>query len=241
QIAVLYPFNLILSFFVQGDTLNPLILQITILVHFLISSVSCFFAGRELKFSNFASLIFALVFSYSSYMIIHAIHMNLLESVTWLPFLFLLYLKFIKTYKYIYVLGAGLIMSLCILAGYPQTYFFIYLTIGILFLHQIYLKYKEGDFRTLKKLTLGLLIYVVISAGISAVQVIPTIEFSQYTERVNIGYEFAKQGSLHPLDLLTLIVPKIFGTFNWNQSAKELTYWSISNAGGHQEGPWMYT
>jgi hypothetical protein len=240
--GTLYPFNLLFSLFAANGSLNPLVVQITILLNFLIASVACFFVGKELKLSNFASLIFGLIFPYSSYMLIHAIHMNLLESVTWLPLLFLLYLRFVRTYRFIYMILAGIAMSLSILAGYPQVYFFIYIIFGVLFLHQIYQKYKDQDSKRIVHLIGGFTVYAAISAGISAVQILPALEFSQNTERIiNIGYEYAKQGSVHPYDLLTLYVPKLFGTFNWNEEARELGYWSVKKAGGHQEGAWMFT
>jgi len=240
--AVLYPFNLLFVLFVQDEHLSPLTVQLMILINFLIVSISCFFVGKEYKLNNFSSLAFSLIFTYSSYMLIHAIHMNLLESVTWLPLLFLLYLKFTRTYKFVYMILSGLVMSVSILAGYPQTYFFIYVTFGILFLHQLYRKLKEKDWRSMIKLAGGFAIYVGISVGICAIQILPAVEFSQSTERiVNVSYEYAKQGSVHPYDLLTMYVPKLFGTFNWNEKSGELNYWSIRKVGGHQEGPWMYT
>ncbi len=241
QIAVFYPVTYLLRFFVSGGMLSPLVVQISVLIHFLIVSVSAYFLGKELKFNNFASLIFALMFSYSSFIVLHVIHMNILETAVWLPLIYLLFLKFENTGKWNYILVNGLVMAVCIFAGYPQSYFFIMIFIGALTLQRIYSRYKLKDFAFIKKSIAAFAVFSVIAFGAASVQLTITNEFSQNTERTNIGYEFAKQGSVHPYDLLTMLVPKIFGTFNWNQDSKELSYWSVQKSGGHQEGAWMYT
>jgi len=241
QIAIFYPITYLLKYFVSGDMLSPLVVQIAVLIHFLIVSVSTYFLGKELKFNNFASLIFALMFSFSSFTILHVIHMNILETAMWLPLIYLLFLKFENTGKWNYVLINGLVMAVCIFAGYPQSYFFIMIFMGALILQRIYSRYKTKDFSFIKKSIGAFAIFCVIAFGTASIQLTLTNEFSQNTERTNIGYDFAKQGSMHPYDLLTMLVPKIFGTFNWNQDSKELTYWSVQKSGGHQEGAWMYT
>ena len=241
QIAVLYPFNYLLKFFVTNNTLSPLIIQNFLLIHYLLCSVFCYYLGKELKFTNFTSLIFSLFFTYSSYMIIHMIHYNLIETIVWLPLIFLLLIKFFNSKNYLYIILAGILMSFSILAGYPQCFFYNFIFIVIYSIYFIYKEFKSGNSKNIIHIVLGLGVFLIISIGISSVQLLPTYVFSQNSDRTDVGYDFIKQGSVHPLDLLTLLVPKIFGTFNWNDASKELSYWSVAKSGGHQEGPWMYT
>lgn len=241
QIAILYPFNFILKYFVSDSYLSPLAVQNSIVFHFLLLSVFCYFLSKELKFGNFVSLIFSLMFTYSSYMIIHMIHMNLIETVVWLPLLLLLILKFINNQKYIYIILAALIMAVSVLAGYPQCFFYNYIFLSVILFYYIYNSVKIKDYKSVRFISIGLIIFFAISVCISSVQLLPTYIFSENSSRIDIGYEFAKQGSVHPMDIVTLFVPKIFGTFNWNQGAEEVSYWSVKNAGGHQEGSYMYT
>lgn len=241
QIAILYPFNYIFRFFVSDSYLSPLVVQNFIVLHYLLLSLFCYFLGKELKFSKFVSLIFSLLFTYSSYMIIHMIHMNLIETVVWLPLLMLLVLKFINEGKYFYIICAGLIMSVSVLAGYPQCFFYNYIFLSVVFLYYFYKTIRRKDFKSGRTIAFGVIIFFVISICISSVQLLPTYVLSENSSRAETGYEFAKQGSVHPLDLVTLFAPKVFGTFNWNESASEVSYWSVKNAGGHQEGSFMYT
>ncbi|MEO8209912.1 MAG: YfhO family protein [bacterium] len=241
QVAILYPFNFILKYFVSNSYLSPLSVQNSLVIHYLLLSIFCYYLGKELKFHNFVSLVFSLMFTYSSYMIIHMIHMNLIETVVWLPLLLLLMLKFINRQKYIYIFLAGLVMSLSILAGYPQCFFYNFIFLSVILLYYIYKSIRSKDYKVLRFVSAGIFIFFAVSILVSLVQLLPTYVLSENSSRVDIGYEFAKQGSVHPLDIVTLFVPKVFGTFNWNESAGEVSYWSVKNAGGHQEGSYMYT
>jgi hypothetical protein len=241
QIGILYPLNYIMKFFVSNDALSPLVVQNIIVLHFLIASVICFYLAKEFKLNRLASFVFAMIFTYSSFMIIHMIHMNLLESLIWMPLALLLILKFNNTGRYFYIILAGFSMTFSIFGGYPQTFFFNFIFLGGFVLYLCYKNYKSKTINNIYKLIGAYIAIVVIAAGISSVQLISTSEFSDNSERQSISYDFGKQGSVHPLDIFTLFTPKIFGTFNWNESSEDLQYWSVAKAGGHQEGAWMFT
>jgi len=147
QIAILYPFNLLMIFFLNGDKLSPLALQLSIVFHYLFCSVFVYYIGKHFKLSNLSSVVFAILFTYSSYMIIHMIHMPLIEAAAWFPLLFLLWLKFIDKGKYLYVWAAAFVMVLCILCGYPQVTFFNYMFIALYVLIIFIAKFRAKDYR----------------------------------------------------------------------------------------------
>ena len=147
QVAIFYPFNYVLSFFVSGEHLSPLALQLSIILHYLMCSVFCFYIGKHFKLTNTASVIFALMFTYSSYMIIHMIHQPLIEAVIWLPIVFLMWLKFIDTGKYIFIFIGTILMTFSVLAGYPQAAFYNYLFISVYVLIIFISKIREIDFK----------------------------------------------------------------------------------------------
>lgn len=240
QIAVLYPFNFIMKYFVSNESLSPLVIQNFLLIHYFLCSVFCYYLGKEFKLNKFPSLVFAFTFTYSSYMVIHMIHYNLIETVAWLPLIFLLIIKFFNSKNYIYIIAAGIIMSFSILAGYPQCFFYNFVFLSVYSLYIIYRDFRLKNTGGIIHVITGLAIFFIISVGISSVQLLPTFIFSQNSDRADVGYDFIKQGSVHFYDLITLFIPKYFGTFTWNETAKEVPYWSIAKSGGHQEGQWMY-
>ncbi len=236
QIAILYPFNFILSLFVNGDRLAPIWLQLSIIVHYLLMSVFTYWLGRKLQMNNFAATVFSLAFTYSSYMIIHMIHQPLIEAVVWLPLTFLFWLKFLDEKKYLWVFAGALSIVLTILAGYPQVAFFNYFFLAMFTLFVFIAKIREKDFSSVKHIITGFPALVIFPFGITAVQLLATNEFVSLSNRASFDYDFARQGSIHFYDLITFIMPKYFGVWNWNDTAGEMQWWAR-----HQEGPWMFS
>ncbi len=236
QIAVLYPFNLILAFFVQNNTLSALSIQNSIIIHYLFCGIFSFYLGKRLKINNLFSTVFSILFTYSSYMIVHMMHMPLIEAVVWFPLILLLWLKFIDEGEYLYPILAGIIMAISILAGYPQVPFFNYFFISVLVLIYLIDSIISKDFKRTVKLAVGLSLFLIIPFGLTAFQLLPATEYVSLSNRAEFNYDFAKQGSFHIYDLITLFIPKYFGVWSGNEMIKDLPYWST-----HQEGPWMFS
>ncbi|MGB9696805.1 MAG: YfhO family protein [Ignavibacteria bacterium] len=236
QVAVFYPFNVLMTLFVSGERLPAVVLQISIILHYLLNSIFCFYIGKHFRFTNTVSVIFALMFTYSSYMIIHMIHMPLVEAVIWLPLVFLLWLKFIDSKKYIYVFVAGLVMVVCTLAGYPQVTFYNYVFISLYLLVLGIKSLGERDFVFIRHLISAYIIFLLFSFGISAFQLLPTNEFVSNSNRAKITYEFATEGSIHPNDLITVFTPKIFGVWKFNRGSSDLEWYAT-----HHKGSFMFS
>lgn len=236
QVAVFYPINILMTLFVSGDRLPALVLQISIIFHYLLNSIFCFYIGKHFKFTNTVSVIFALMFTYSSYMIIHMIHMPLVEAVIWLPLIFLLWLKFVDSRKYIYIFVAGLVMVVCTLAGYPQVTFYNYVFISLYLLVLGIKSLREKNFVFAGHLIIAYIIFLLFSFGISAFQLLPTNEFVNNSNRAKITYEFATEGSIHPDDLITVFTPKIFGVWKFNHSSSDLEWYAT-----HHKGAFMFS
>lgn len=229
QVAIFYPFNYMLSFFVNGEHLSPLVLQVSIILHYLLCSIFCFYIGKHFKLTNTASVIFALMFTYSSYMIIHMIHMPLIEAVVWLPIVFLLWLKFIESRKYIYIFSASILMTFSLLAGYPQVAFYNYVFISVYILIIFISKIRNKEFAIVKSLIFGYLIFIVFSFGMSAFQLLPANEFVSLSNRAKITYEFALEGSVEPRFYLTYFIPKLFGVWKFNDTSSDISWWATKD------------
>ncbi len=236
QIAVLYPFNFVLQFFVKNDKLSALAIQNTIVIHYLLTSVFTFYLAKHFKLSGLFSTLSALLFTYSSYMMIHMMHQPLVEAATWFPLFFLLWLKFTDTKNYFYAILAGLVMALCVLAGYPQVPFFNFFFIGVYTLFTAYGYYKAKKNTDIVHLFAGLVVSLLFTFGLTAFQLLPALEFIGVSNRSSFDYDFAKQGSMHIYDYITLIIPKYFGVWSGNEKISDIQYWSK-----HSEGPWMFS
>lgn len=236
QIAVMYPFNFALTLFVSGGKLSALAIQNSIIIHYLLCSVFSFYLARHFKVSGLLSLVFAVMYTYSSYTMIHMMHMPLVEAAVWFPLFFLLWLKFVETKKYYYPVLSGLVMALCILAGYPQVPFFAFFFAAVYTLFIAYEHIKEKNYKEIARLASGFVIVLVFAFGLTAFQLLPAMEFINLSNRAEFDYNFARQGSFHPYELITIMVPKFFGVWTGNEKLTDLQYWSK-----HSEGPWMFS
>ena len=59
DIATLYPFIYMMKYFVSGEHLPALVLQLSIIIHYLFMSIFCYWLGKQWKFSNVAALAFS--------------------------------------------------------------------------------------------------------------------------------------------------------------------------------------
>jgi hypothetical protein len=153
------------------------------------------------------------------------IHQPLIEAVIWLPIVFLMWLKFIDTGKYIFIFIGTILMTFSVLAGYPQAAFYNYLFISVYVLIIFISKIREKDFKVVRSLIFGYLIFFILSFGMAAFQLLPANEFVSLSNRAKITYEFAIEGSVEPRFYLSFFIPKLFGVWKFNDASADLSWW----------------
>lgn len=195
---------------------------LTYLSTFLIAIFGMFFLLRYLKINKQASLIGAISFSFCASIILHVQHINLIQSASLIPLNFLYFLKLEKEQSLRNFAFFSLLLSQLYLAGFVQIYFYL------LILLTIFLFFKS-NFK-IELITKSLLVFslaVMFSLGLSAIQLLPSLELTKTSSRergletVTILNAFPQK----PEKLLTLINPFLFGnasdgtynTTNWTQ------------------------
>lgn len=100
---------------------------------------------------------------------------------------------------------AGAAMAMSILAGHPQTWLYVFYTALAYWLFQI------SKFKTQIGIwLLGFGIFCFFAFGLSAVQLLPTLEFTRLSTRAQLGYAFTSTGfALH--EIITVLIPGYFG------------------------------
>jgi len=222
QMGVLYPGNA-LFLFLPGY----LALNYTIILHYLIAGLNMYFYMRATGNQRGGSLVSALVFMFSGFLVAQLIHINIIQSIAWLPLIVACIEKYFQTQKKIYSLYAGILLSFQFLAGY---FYIVLLTLLVIlgrFLQQAFIAVGAG-FKTaltwrkkrsvyplwvhLLKLLSVFCLIIIIGIGLSAIQLIPTYELSQHSVRSGgVSGEFSTQVSFSPLHLITLIFPHFLG------------------------------
>lgn len=183
-----------------------LAINYTIIIEFCLCALFTFLFAKDLTSNKIISIFSAISFTFCGYCISLSCNLEYLSSITWLPALFWSFYRCLETNKRIYIVLSSLFLSMFIFCGDPSSYYFI---VGFLFLRCLFnIKDKKLALTSLK---LTFLI-VLLSLGISAIQLIPSFELIGHSVRSEgIDFDKATIWSTHPLRLIEGIFPFFFG------------------------------
>lgn len=219
--ALFYPFNFLYLFLPTHLAINY-----TIILHLFLSGIFFYYFIRYLNIERFPSFISSLVYMFAATQVCHiyAGHLTVLSTIIWIPLLFLFLEKYFREDRFLYIILAGIVLALQILAGYIQVTFYTIIGLFFYFLFRVVVLYREKRrAKLLVRHSLAFILLVAIGLLLSALQLIPTLELVQHSIRQANAYEFCTSFSFPPENLITFFIPEIFGN---NIS---LTYWGRCN------------
>ncbi len=208
QSALFYPFNIILIIFVKKGVLSYYALELQNILHVLLAGVFTYMYAREIKLSKNASMVSAVTFMFSGFLITRMIHLTFLNVIVWLPLILLFLQKALRESNYFYSILGGLFMGLSMLAGSPQ--FSLHIFYFLVFYTVFFILINRKDSSIIKPVLL-LFVMLTVSLGTAAIQYLPAFDYSKYTVRSSISFEDSALLSIHPVHLLTFLIPKLFG------------------------------
>src|SRR3989344_1824511 len=181
--------------------------NIGIVFVFLTAALGAYCYARLIKFSRLIALFIALLFSFSGIFITHLSHFNLIQTSSFLPFIFALtHLLLKQKNKIVITLVLSLIFAQQLFAGFPQMTFITVIGIGLLVLYSVY--QRSSSIKT---------VYYFVGIGVlmvflASIYTIPAREFLNISTRKG-GFllEEATQFSYHPKHFITLIDPFALG------------------------------
>jgi hypothetical protein len=221
QTALFYIPNLLLTIFVHGERLPFYVLEVHNVLHFAIAAICMYYLGKSYGLRNFVALFSGLVFSLSGFLITHAIHQTFICQVAWLPLIVLLFRKALLNRSVLSMILGAFMLSQAVLAGSPQLSLYIFVFLFALFLFEFIVSLKTIGMRASFPMVFLAAGVVIIAVALSAIQLMPTMELAGYSQRSGITYQKSLDGSLAWEQLITLVVPKFFGTM----TAQGVTYW----------------
>jgi hypothetical protein len=161
----------------------------------------------------------ALAFQFSDLFIVHFGNLNMIAVAAWLPLIFLLFHHSLLKSSYGLAATSGVVLAIATLAGHIQITLFILLTLGLYTLWSLgFTFYVSRITPHISRLRLAnlqplllLLTTLLVTIGLSALLLFPAYEFSQYTPRAELPYQEAARYSLHPVQMIGLLIPNYFG------------------------------
>jgi hypothetical protein len=195
-----YPLNLLL-FFVSPQTL----LILFPIIHLFFLYLGTYLLARTLKLKPNAAALAALTFTGGGVAVSQTFTTMYLGGCTWIPWALICFLKCLRSssYRGLYFVSAALCFSLMFLVGALE---YCAMTGILALLFGLVLEPRRG--RTI----LALSLLTVLTMALCALVLWPMLNLLPYTDR-GAGLSLVRAGrwSFAPLELLGLVVPKVFG------------------------------
>lgn len=201
--AVFYPSTLIFLALPFSWAFN-----IDVLFHILIAGTGMYLFAFHLTQSKQAGITAAIIYCLNGYFVtrISAGHVNLYHSASLIPWIFLFIEKYYHREQIVFVLIAGGILGLQILCGDAQTGYYTGLTITVYFFTKYFLTPESFRLKTVLKSSLIYLIIPLAAICISAIQMIPSLEFLSQCQRSGSSFNYATYQSFPPENFFTFFI-----------------------------------
>ena len=177
-----------------------------IVLHLWLASAGMYALVRAFGAVRPAALCSGLCYALSGYMVVRAMSPNFIDVCAWLPLLFWLVDRILNRRHFFYVLLFALVIGLQLLAGHPQAALYGAVAVAG---YWLYRSWVQGA---------GWVAWLVLAgafalgAALAAVQLIPTAELVQLSNRgAGLSWASFVAMSLPPERLATLLWPNLFG------------------------------
>ncbi|MBI5449258.1 YfhO family protein [Candidatus Gottesmanbacteria bacterium] len=215
NLALFYPLNILYFFLPPFQALTAGVVLDVFLGIFGMYSLC-----RRLRCSAAASILAGIVFGFSGTMVTYTNNIPMLQVASLAPWLLWAWKRFFDTPSLISFLGIVLIASLQVLAGHPQLTYYIWLlaVVFVLFTCSGKIVFKIG--------LLGAVAFLTFL--VTGIQTVPFMEFVMLSTRVGRGFGYASFDSLHPLNIIRLLLPNVIGVLRegtaWAQGGSVYGY-----------------
>ncbi len=219
QAAVFYPVSnallgLTLPWTAPGARLY--FLQLEAVLQVALAGWFTFLLVRKLTARVDAALLAGITFAFSGYITGYPpVQLAVLRTAIWLPLILWLLLRAVEAPRAWnrWVL-AGVALAVAFLAGHSQTYLYIIYAAGAwLMLLLIVRRGTLAQERAWGRVLAGLLVASAVALGLSAPQLLPSIEFAQLSVRATVDYAFVS-GGLPLQDTWQALMPGILTTYS---------------------------
>ncbi len=218
QSAIFYPVSLLTILLTASKGITVYALEIEAIFHYFLASAFTYLFVKEVTKSRAAALVSAVTFAYGGYLTGYPpLQLAVLETDVWLPLILFFIARAASpasrftfhVSRLTHYAAAGFFFGVAILAGHPQSALFVgYVAVAYLIWRVWRISRRE--------IVVALLIFGIIAAGISAIQLLPSYEFMQLSTRTELSYEKAG-GGLPIQNPLEMLMPSVLFTMSgWN-------------------------
>ena len=216
QSGVLYPINLLA--FLIFPHLSYQVMEGLTIFHIWLAGAAMYVALRVWPplssppfhrgggIGRLPALLGAVAFMFNDVLITHIGNLNLIAVAAWLPLILALYARGLSERRASWLIGSGVVFAIALLAGHAQMTAITLVGMMAVAAWQIIIA-PCGRVRVM-----GLaLLTPLIALGLTASQLLPSLEMTRYSLRAGLSYEEATAYSLPPAALASTFAPWLFG------------------------------
>jgi hypothetical protein len=217
QSGVLYPINLLA--FVIFPNLTYQVMEGLTIFHIWLAGAAMYVAlriwpdftpspslRRRGGIARTAALLGAIAFMFNDVLITHIGNLNLIAAAAWLPLILALYARGLSERRVSWIVGSGVVFAIALLAGHAQITAIAMVGLIAVAVWQIIV----ASDRRVRVIGLALLAPLIVF-GLTAAQLLPSLEMTRYSLRAGLSYEEATAYSLPPAALASTFSPLLFG------------------------------
>jgi hypothetical protein len=211
QMAIWYPLNWVLPWLVRDIGASSLVaLEAHTVLQLGLLAITTYLLGRAVIGSRLGALAAALVFAFSGLMTSYPVQqVPIMRCAVWFPLLLLCLIRALDRFSLRWALAGGLALALAILAGHPQLLLFQLYGLAL------YGGYRLWELRRAPRAvvhaTLLGAVMGIVGLSVAAIQLVPSLEFLQLSDRATSSYQFTADG-FSPFELvLDSLAPRILG------------------------------
>ena len=211
QSAIWYPLNWILPWLVTGhDGASVVAFEAFTVFHLFLAATFAYLLARHVIGSRFGALVAALTFTYSGLMTAYPIQqVPILRTALWMPLLLLCLIRAFQQGSVRWAVLGAFLLAVDVFAGHPQLLLFQLYGLTLYVLYRLWQVWPD---RRAVLSTVGLYaLFGILGFTLAAVQLLPSYEFMQLSDRASGDYAFTAVGFTPFELLLDTVAPRIIG------------------------------
>lgn len=187
-------------------------------VHYILAGLGMFLLLGTFSLKFLSKIVGAVAFMFTTNMIGQEVfgHGGLMMTASYIPIIFWSVRKFIYFFlldiKSVYYLALiALFVGLQLQRSHIQIIYYTWMLVFGYYGYEVFT--KRNLFKQKRALKLGVYLSgaMLFSIGLSAIKILPVMEYSPYSIRDTLNLGYATSWSLHPKEMITFILPFFYG------------------------------
>ncbi|NBO64723.1 MAG: hypothetical protein EBU88_07755 [Acidobacteria bacterium] len=218
QGGLLDPFNWV---HLAGPTSQTL--TVSFLLAIALALVGTWWYARLVGLNRRASLVTAIVYGLNGFVVARTIYPVFIHVIALFPLILALTEKLYGDSRWGYVVPGALVVAWQVFAGHPQP--LVYSSLVVIAYSIFRVLTGGGPRRRLRLFLIKIGVTYLLGAGLAAVQLLPAAQVAGRSMRQAWTFEMFSLHSIHPITLLTAIIPYFQGG---GSGIYRMPYWGIS-------------